>query len=144
VKKLCRIVKRWNPDCRTIVGGIHASCAPEDFSDPSIDCIVTGEGASIMPEIMETIQKFEPLQNIPGLAIPDGEGRVQFTEERPYMTDPDALPLPRRDLVAHLKHRYYYLFHQPVAIMKTTWDAGMIAISAVPGEPRRGGLLKES
>jgi radical SAM superfamily enzyme YgiQ (UPF0313 family) len=38
------------------------------------------------------------------------------------MPKPDSLPFPRRDLVAHLRHRYYYyLFHQPVATMKTTW-----------------------
>jgi radical SAM superfamily enzyme YgiQ (UPF0313 family) len=37
------------------------------------------------------------------------------------MPDPDRLPLPRRDLVAHLKDRYYYLLHQPVATLKTTW-----------------------
>jgi len=29
------------------------------------------------------------------------------------MPPADSLPLPRRDLVAHLRHRYYYLFHQP-------------------------------
>jgi len=37
------------------------------------------------------------------------------------MLNPDDLPFPRRDLVRHLAHRYYYLFHRPVAIMKTTW-----------------------
>ena len=31
------------------------------------------------------------------------------------MPAPDELPLPRRDLIDHLKHRYNYLFHQPVA-----------------------------
>jgi radical SAM superfamily enzyme YgiQ (UPF0313 family) len=37
------------------------------------------------------------------------------------MPPPDSLPFPRRELVAHLAHRYYYLFHQPVATVKTTW-----------------------
>jgi radical SAM superfamily enzyme YgiQ (UPF0313 family) len=37
------------------------------------------------------------------------------------MPDPDSLPFPRRDLVAHLNQRYYYLFHRPVALLKTTW-----------------------
>jgi radical SAM superfamily enzyme YgiQ (UPF0313 family) len=37
------------------------------------------------------------------------------------MPKADSLPLPRRELVAHLQHKYYYLLHQPVATMKTTW-----------------------
>src|SRR3712207_5515347 len=34
VIKLCRAAKRWNPNVRTVVGGVHASQAAEDFSDP--------------------------------------------------------------------------------------------------------------
>src|SRR3990170_6677320 len=52
VKKLCRIARRWNPDVRTVVGGVHASRAPEDFADAAIDCIVLGDGTTIMPELM--------------------------------------------------------------------------------------------
>jgi radical SAM superfamily enzyme YgiQ (UPF0313 family) len=37
------------------------------------------------------------------------------------MPKPEDLPFPRRDLVAHLQNKYHYLFHQPVATMKTTW-----------------------
>jgi hopanoid C-3 methylase len=121
VKKVCRIVKRWNLACRTVVGGVHASKAPEDFADAAIDCIVLGDGTSIMPEIMQALDSGTSLEEIPGLAIPRGNVEIEFTGERPYMPKPDDLPFPRRDLVAHLKHRYYYLFHQPVATMKTTW-----------------------
>ena len=121
VKKLCRKVKRWNQSCLTLVGGVHASCVPEDFSDGAVDTIVRGDGTSVMPELVETIRAGRPLQSIPGLAFPRGDGSVQVSGERPYMPDPDSLPFPRRDLVARLRHRYYYLFHQPVATMKTTW-----------------------
>jgi radical SAM superfamily enzyme YgiQ (UPF0313 family) len=121
VKKVCRKVKRWTPNCVTLVGGVHASCAPEDFADPSVDCIVRGDGTSIIAELVEAIQTGRPLDEIPGLVLPLENDGLQFTKERPYMPDPDSLPFPRRDLVVHLKHRYYYIFHQPVAIMKTTW-----------------------
>ena len=121
VKKVCRAVKRWNPNCVTLVGGVHASCAPEDFADGSVDCIVPGDGTSIIAELVEAIQTSRPLDEISGLALPLENDGLQLTKERPYMPHPDSLPFPRRDLVAHLKHRYYYIFHQPVAIMKTTW-----------------------
>lgn len=118
--KICRAAKRWNPGCRTVVGGVHASKAPEDFADSSVDCVVLGDGTSIMSEILDAFASGRPLDGIPGLAIPNGAGLVR-TAERQYMPKPDDLPFPRRDLVAHLRRRYYYLFHRPVATVKTTW-----------------------
>lgn len=57
VKKLCRAVKRWNPRCVTVVGGVQAARVPEDFANVAIDCIVLGDGTTIMPEIMEAMNK---------------------------------------------------------------------------------------
>lgn len=121
VVKLCREVKMWNRRCLTVVGGVHASVAPEDFADPAIDCIALGDGTSLLPHIVSSWIRGEPLTSVANLAIPRGPHRVELTENQEYMTDPDSLPLPRRDLTKHLRHRYYYLFHQPVATVKTTW-----------------------
>jgi hopanoid C-3 methylase len=121
VIRLCRLAKQWNPDVWTVVGGVHASRAPEDFADAAVDCIVLGDGTSIMPELMHAFETGRDLEEIPGLALPLDDERVAFTAERRYMPRPDSLPLPRRDLVAHLRHRYYYIFHRPVATVKTTW-----------------------
>ena len=118
--KLCRAVKAWNPACVTVVGGVHASQAPEDFADASVDCIVLGDGTTVMPEVLAALEAGRPLEDIPGLALPRGDA-VWRTAERAYMPPPDELPFPRRDLVRHLRQRYYYLFHQPVATLKTTW-----------------------
>lgn len=120
VKKLCRAVKRWSRACWTVVGGVQASQVPEDFADAAIDCVVRGDGTTVMPEILDAITAGQPLEDIPGLALPDGD-TVTLTADRPYMPKPDLLPFPRRDLVAHLRDQYYYLFHQPVTTMKTTW-----------------------
>jgi len=121
VIRICRTAKLWNPATRTIVGGVHASQVPEDFSDPAVDCIVRGDGTTMMAELLGAFESGRPLTEIAGLALPAGEDRVTFTAERHYMPQPDSLPFPRRDLVKHLANRYYYLFHQPVATMKTTW-----------------------
>jgi hopanoid C-3 methylase len=120
VKKICAQVKQWNSSCITIVGGVHAACAPEDFIHPCIDCIVTGDGTSIIGDIVAAVENGRPLEEIAGLALPNGN-RIRFTAARPYMPNPDLLPLPRRDLISHLQDRYYYLYHQPVALIKTTW-----------------------
>src|SRR3954447_10638723 len=50
--RLCRAVKRIDPGVLTVVGGVHASQVPEDFSDPSVDCIVRGDGTTVMAEIV--------------------------------------------------------------------------------------------
>jgi radical SAM superfamily enzyme YgiQ (UPF0313 family) len=120
VIKLCRTVKDWNPGCLTVVGGVHASLAAEDFLDPSVDCIVLGDGTTTFPLIVEARMQGAALSTVPGLALPDGD-RLTRTAPARYMKPPDQLPLPRRDLTGHLRHRYYYLFHRPVALMKTTW-----------------------
>lgn len=120
VKKICRAVKRWNPDCWTVVGGVQASRSPEDFADGAIDVVVRADGTTAMPALLDALERGRPLDELPNLALPDGE-RMVLTKEDHYMPPADALPLPRRDLVRHLRHRYYYLFHQPVATMKTTW-----------------------
>ena len=120
VKKLCRAAKRWNPRVATVVGGVHASRVPEDFADAAVDCVALGDGTELMPQIVAALAAGRPLDCVPGLALPE-PGGVRRTAPRPYMRDPDALPFPRRDLVAHLGRRYYYLFHRPVALLKTTW-----------------------
>jgi len=118
--RLCRTVKAWDPTCLTVVGGVHASQAPEDFADGAVDAVVLGDGTTVMPQVVAAVESGTRLEDIPGLALPEGD-RVRRTAARPYMPPPDELPLPRRDLVGHLRHRYYYLFHQPVATIKTTW-----------------------
>lgn len=121
VIKLCRKAKIWNLHVQTIVGGVHASLCPEDFADPSIDCIVLGDGTSLISAVVNAFRERTSLLEIPGLALPIGINKVLKTKGQAYMPKADSLPFPRRDLVAHLQHRYYYIFHRPVATMKTTW-----------------------
>lgn len=120
VKKLCRTVKRHNPECFTVVGGVQAARCSDDFIEPSIDCIALGGDPGVMREIAEALETRRPLSEVPGLALRH-EGHLHQTASADYMPCPDTLPLPRRDLVAHLNHRYYYAFHQPVALVKSTW-----------------------
>lgn len=121
VIKLFRKAKNVNPSVITIAGGVHATLVPEDYADASVDIIGIGDGTFLMKEIIEALSRQQSLWTIPGLAFPVSEGQVQLTAQRSYMPPADELPLPDRTLIAHLKHKYYYLMHQPVATMKTTW-----------------------
>lgn len=121
VLKLFRKAKGWKESCITIAGGVHATLIPEDYAYECTDIIGIGDGTMLLPEIIEALDTGQPLKEISGLAIPIGEKQVLKTADRKYMPKPDSLPLPRRDLVQHLLPKYYYLMHQPVATMKTTW-----------------------
>lgn len=121
VIKVSRKAKLLNNKCFTIAGGVHATKCPEDFADPAIDVIVMGDGTRMMPKIIKALENNTPLEKLPGLAIPTGPDEVYKTSAIPPIENIDQLPFPRRDLVDHLKHKYYYIFHQPMATMKTTW-----------------------
>jgi radical SAM superfamily enzyme YgiQ (UPF0313 family) len=126
-KRVCRLAKTRNPDCVTVVGGVHAARVAEDFIDAAVDCIALGDGTTTLPDIVRAVMCGEPLSSVQGLALParsdEPEPRLVLikTAARDYMPPPDTLPLPRRELVSHLQSKYYYLTHLPVATMKTTW-----------------------
>jgi radical SAM superfamily enzyme YgiQ (UPF0313 family) len=121
VIKLFRLAKSWKPEVITIVGGVHATLNPKDFTDVAVDVVGIGDGTFLLSEIIDRIVKHEDIMQIPGVAIPCGDSQLLVSENRPYMPKADTLPLPRRDLVRHLQEKYYYLMHKPVATMKTTW-----------------------
>jgi radical SAM superfamily enzyme YgiQ (UPF0313 family) len=118
VKDICREVKAFNPEVLTIVGGVHATLAPGDFSDPHIDVIAMGEGAALAGRIIANYDRGQSLETIPGLAFPDGPS-LSFSPPGTLAVDVNNLPLPNRSLIDKYKNRYYYLFHQPVALVKT-------------------------
>ena len=121
VIKLFRYVKSIKPSCITIVGGVHATLVPTDFADISVDIIGIGDGTMLLPEIVESINNGKTLKDISGIGIPYDDGKIYSTKHREYMPKPDSLPFPNRSLVSHLRHKYYYLMHRPVATIKTTW-----------------------
>tara|TARA_B110000046_G_scaffold391_1_gene539 strand:+ start:4059 stop:5570 length:1512 start_codon:yes stop_codon:yes gene_type:complete len=121
VIKVFRKIKEWNLECVTVVGGVHATLVPQDFHDSAVDIIGMGDGTLLLKEIVSALEKGDSVSNIPGLAIPLNPDELFKTEKRKYMEPADNLPLPRRDLIKHLQNKYYYLMHQPVVTMKTTW-----------------------
>ena len=121
VIKVCREVKRWNPRCHTVVGGVQAAQAPEDFLDNSVDVIVKGDGTMTMAAVVRAIEQGGDVGSVPGVAIPRDGRTLHHGPAAPYMPRADELPFPDRSVVRHLRDRYYYLMHRPVATMKTTW-----------------------
>lgn len=89
-KKLC-------PRAIVVAGGPHASFYPDEtLSDQNIDVAIRGEGEETFAEIVEGLNGRCPY--IKGIAYRQ-DGRIVYTEPRPYIRDLDALPFPAWDLI---------------------------------------------
>ncbi|MGD2104672.1 MAG: radical SAM protein [Anaerolineae bacterium] len=118
VRSLFNQIKARNPEILTVVGGHHATVVPEDFVSPSIDLIVMGEGVFGFREIVGRFEKGDGYDGIPGVAFPQGH-RLR-RQAYPLAVDLDALPLPRRDLTARYRQRYFSTWMRPLASIRTS------------------------
>ncbi len=120
VKEICRIAKSCKPDVVTVVGGVHATIVPDDFSSPFVDVIVRGDGVSQVRKVVQALESGSTLTDIPNLAFGNNGGFTTSCRE-PFAVDADDYPMPRRDLVERFSGQYYYLSHKPVALVKTAF-----------------------
>lgn len=118
VRRLFDAVKRWNPQVLTVVGGHHATMAPQDFGSASIDLIVRGEGVSAFQEIVARFERGESFDGIPGVAFTRAGSLV--SAEPPTVTDLDAFPFPDRKLTARYRPHYYSDWMKPLASLRTS------------------------
>lgn len=118
IKDFCKELKRCEPNVLTVVGGHHATVAPEDFIDPNIDLIVIGDGIVTFPELLEAKEQGKGFEHVKGLAFMK-EGYLYKTEPRP-ISQIEEFPRPERSLT--LKHRkdYYLDWLQPIASLQTS------------------------
>lgn len=110
---LCRRVRRCLPACRTVVGGVQAEVVPADFADPAVDFIVRANALTTFRELIVALAAGRATDAIPGLWRPDAPPCPRETAFRH--------PWPDRAATARYRSRYYYLFHRPCALMKTSF-----------------------
>ena len=106
IKKLAQITKSLNPKIITVVGGIHATLLPKDFTKSQIDIIVRGEGGLVLRKILQRFKEGKPLffDNL-ALSPQDPDFRAKAELAPPDYPEIDKIPLPRRDLVE--RSRYF-------------------------------------
>lgn len=113
MREYCRIARRAAPHCRTVVGGVHAEVVPEDFADPAVDFIVAADAPATFRRLVESLAARRDPADLPGLWRPGATPGPREVGVRP--------PWPDRSKVARYRARYYYLFHNPCALMKTSF-----------------------
>jgi radical SAM superfamily enzyme YgiQ (UPF0313 family) len=121
-KDILKKVKANRPGILTVVGGHHATMAPQDFCDPDIDIIVMGEGVFTFREIVERFDNKQDVKEVKGIAFSQNGG-LTFTEPREY-PDLDSFPFPNRVLTGHYRENYFLetsdgLF-KPLATLRTS------------------------
>lgn len=118
VRELCREIKSWKPEVLTVVGGHHATVAPEDFESPSIDVVVAGEGVVPFRELVRRLERGGGFSDIPGVELSMGEKGVG--EGGPHDIDLDAFPFPDRTCTAPIRGEYYSEYMKPLASIRTS------------------------
>ncbi len=122
VKNLCKIIKAFNPQIFTVVGGVHATLAPGDFCDPNINIITRGEGIDTFREIVQRIETNPDVSDIKGISFYH-KNELKHTESRCY-TNLDCFPFPNRSLTEHYRDNYFYetadMHIKPIATMRTS------------------------
>ena len=118
LETISRRVKALLPSTRVVVGGHHATVAPEDFNASEIDAVVIGEGVFTLGELIRAFEQETGPDAIPGLAIPNPAGML-FTPSRPY-TDLNLLPMPDRTLTAPYRLHYFSEWFKPLASVRTS------------------------
>ncbi len=116
--RLARQVKRELPETFIVVGGHDASRDPEWFQDSAIDAVALGDGESVVPPLVEALERGADLKTVPGLML-EGPLGPRFTGAAPARQNLDELPLPARHLIREYAPHYYINFRKPLALMET-------------------------
>ncbi|MCX5796562.1 MAG: radical SAM protein [Elusimicrobia bacterium] len=85
------------PTLFQIIGGVHATLAPEEAIKGPFDALCVGEGELPLLELTKTLAAKSPLAPIPNLWIKHNGGILE-SAPRPFLDDLDSLPFPDRSI----------------------------------------------
>jgi radical SAM superfamily enzyme YgiQ (UPF0313 family) len=114
-------IKQIDPAVFVAVGG-HAAAAYPKALEPSrwLDAVCVGEGESTMPSLCDALAQHKPLQDVPSLLLPAGDGRFAATGETREWLDLNQVLCPDRAAVETYRKHYVCLNYMPVWTLETT------------------------
>jgi len=93
-------IKNYYPKTKIIVGGHHASMAPEFYMrKESIDYVCIGEGEYVLGELLESLSEGNGARSIKGLCLRDSTRKIIYNGARELEADLDGLPFIDRSVV---------------------------------------------
>lgn len=134
IKDYAQRIKAVRPDCKVVVGGVHAEVLPQDFISEEIDYIVEANGLKTFNAILNNLDRsdsnrleIESSYTEKEKSCPDKEDIDQgiegtYREGKKSLKETSFQYLfPDREKVARYRHKYYYMFHNPCALIKTSF-----------------------
>jgi len=131
-EKLCRLIKNFNHKIKIFGGGAHASALIDKvISTGLIDYVIFKEGEATVVELMDAIDKKNPLSKVKGIGYKN-KGKVQINEKRPFIKNLDTLPFPARHLLPMEKYFKYGKNHAHNFITKHSRYTTVVASRGCP------------
>jgi len=110
----CLTAKRISNKIVTIVGGVHCEVCPEDFEHEAIDYRVVRNASAIFTDLLNHIDT--------NTELPLGVfGKNNSLNNTPLPSFNFTVPFPDRSCVARYRDKYFYIFHEKVALIKTSF-----------------------
>ena len=112
--RYCKEAVNFNPDIVTIVGGVHCEVCPDDLQSKYVDYRVVRNATTSFPKLLEHINGNSD--------FPAGILRHNETILHSKLPLFDFyFPFPNRSLTARYRKDYFYIFHNKVALIKTSF-----------------------
>jgi radical SAM superfamily enzyme YgiQ (UPF0313 family) len=119
VRQIAEVVRAVRPQAFLFLGGHDATRTPTHFGPQHCDAIVMGEGEWTTPRLLRAVEGEGKIEDLAGVSIMGPHGPIR-NDGTPDYQDMDTLPVPRRDLTARYRKRYFIGFQRPVYSMETT------------------------
>jgi len=110
IKDLASVAKKLFPAVKTGVGGVHAEVVPEDFKSEFIDFIYDKNGIDGFNLTLEMMLSGFEAEKIKEKLINSERKNRSFNYK-----------FPDRNAVSKYRKNYYYMFHSPCALIKTSF-----------------------
>jgi len=119
--RLAGAIKRMDPAIFVAVGGHAAAAYPRALApNRDVDAICSGEGESAMPALCDSLAQGRPLQDVPSLLLPAGDGQFAAVGKAREWLDLDRVLCPDRAAVEAYRKHYVCLNYMPVWTLETT------------------------
>ncbi len=115
--EMAKRVKKINSKIITVVGGVHATVAPEYvLADKNVDFVVVAEGEVSFNNLLSALEENRDYKKVKGIGYKVGT-KKNFTERQPLVADISQLPIPAYDLLEFNKYRAPYTARHPFMSM---------------------------
>lgn len=131
IREMAESVKKLLPLAMTAVGGVHAEVVTDDFISPYIDLVFGWNGVKGFNYAVKNL--------LEGRTVGEVKEGLKSMNSDPY--DLRLLP-PDRSLVSRYRQKYYYMFHNPCALIKTSYGCPYNCSFCFCKEITRGSFYK--